>query len=88
MSGVTRDDRIKKACVRCVIRVASIVNSMRENRLKWFGRVMRKQETEAVRVVMEIVVQGKSGRERPKRDGWIRLSDMRAVGVFVGDAED
>jgi hypothetical protein len=38
--------------------VTSIVNRMRENRLRWFGYVMRREETKAVTVVMKMNVKG------------------------------
>jgi len=38
----------------------------RENKLRWFGYVMRCEETKAVRVVMKINVEKKGGRGRPK----------------------
>jgi hypothetical protein len=49
--------------VRGSIGVASIVDNMRENRLRYFGHVMRQEETKAVKVVMKINVEGKGGRE-------------------------
>jgi hypothetical protein len=36
---------INNEYVRGSIGVASIVNKMRENRLRWFGYVMRREET-------------------------------------------
>jgi len=41
---------------------------MRENRLGWFGHVLRRENLEAVGTVMEMNVKGRSGRS-----GWIRL---------------
>lgn len=37
-----------------------------ENRPRWFGRVMRKEETEAVRAVMIMNDEGKRGRGKPR----------------------
>jgi hypothetical protein len=58
--------------VRDNIDVVSIMNKMKENRLRWFGHVMRREEINAVRVAMKIKVKGKTRKEQ-KRDGWIRL---------------
>lgn len=44
----------------------SIVNKMRDTRLKWFGHVVRREETEAVRVVVKMIAEGKKGR--PKKE--------------------
>ncbi|KAL4082969.1 hypothetical protein QTP88_023973 [Uroleucon formosanum] len=86
ISGVTREDKIKNEYVSGSIGVASIVNKMRENRLKWLGHVMRREETGAVRVVMKMNIEGKRGRGRPKKR-WLKNieKDMRAVGVCIGD---
>jgi hypothetical protein len=62
-SGVTREDRMKMEYVSSSIGVASIVDK-RENRLRWFGHVVRREKINAVRVVMKMNVEG-------KRDGWI-----------------
>jgi len=42
------------------------VDKMREKILRWFGHVMRRKQTEAVRVIMKINVEGSRGKERPK----------------------
>lgn len=51
---MTREDRISNEFVRRSIGVASVVEKMRKNRLRWYGHEMRsrREETEAVRVVM------------------------------------
>lgn len=49
--------------------MVSIVDKMRENRLKWFGHAMRREETEVVRAVMKINVE----EEDKIRDGRIQL---------------
>jgi len=41
---------------------------MRENRFKWFGRVMRREDLEAVRTVMKLSVEGRREREE-RRSG-------------------
>jgi len=35
---------------------------MRENRLRWFGHIMKREETKAVRVVMKMNIKWKGGR--------------------------
>jgi hypothetical protein len=71
MSEVTREDRIRNEYVRGSIGVASIVDKIRENRLKLCGHIIR--ETRALKLVMKINVERKRGRDRQKRHGWIRL---------------
>jgi len=46
--------------------VTPLVNNMEEDILQWFDHVMRRDETEAVRMVMKIDVEGKRGKGRPK----------------------
>jgi len=40
---------------------------MREYRLRWFIYIKRKGNSEAVRITIEINVEEKTGRERPKK---------------------
>jgi hypothetical protein len=49
--------------MRGSIGVTSIVQNTRENKLRWFGYVMRREETNQVRVVMKTNVEGKRKRE-------------------------
>lgn len=56
-----------------------------ENGPRWFGHLMRRKETDAVRLVVKMNVE--RGRRKPKKNSWIRLSDMKAAGVRI-DVED
>jgi len=78
---VTREDRIRNDHVRNSVGVASVVDKMKENRLRWCGHKMRRDKTEVVRVVMKIYVEG---RRRPKKI-WLYTieSHMRAAGMCV-----
>jgi len=64
---LTRENRIKNKYVKGSIGVASLVDNMTENRLRWFGCVIRRENLEAVRTVMAMNVEGKRGRGRPKK---------------------
>jgi hypothetical protein len=79
-SGVTRKDRIRNVIyVRGSIGVVSIVDNMRENILRGFWNVMRREEINAVRVVMKINVEGE---KRSPKKRWLDMIGikMRAVG--------
>jgi len=70
MSGMTREDRIRNEYIRGsigVAKMASIVDEMRENRLRWLGHIIRREKTEAVSVTKNMSVDGKRGRGRPKK---------------------
>jgi hypothetical protein len=67
MSELTRLDRIKNEYMRGSVGLALIVDKMRENRLKWFGHMVKREGTKAVRVFMEMNVEEKSRKERSKR---------------------
>ena len=89
MSAVTREHKIRNEYIRGSIGVASIVDKLRENRLRWLGHVLRREETEAVKLVREKHVVGKRGRGIPKKKwGDCMASDMRKVGVSEEDAGD
>ena len=47
--------------------VADIKEKMRENRLRWFGHVVRRDEDHIVRKVMSMNLGVKRGRGRPKQ---------------------
>jgi hypothetical protein len=86
---MTKEDKIRNEYVRGSINVSTIVNKMRENKFRWFGHVMRQEETKAVRVVMKMNVEGKRRRGRPKKR-WLDIieNDMGAVGMYVSDVEN
>jgi len=53
--------------------VATIVNKMREDRLRWFGHDLRREEIEAVRLVKEMCVEAKGGRSQKR---WLHVIDV------------
>lgn len=79
-----RGGRVRNVYVRGSIGVASIVDKMKDNLLRWFGLVVRREKSEAIRTVMEMNVIGSRRRGRPKRR-WLDaiMSGMRTAGVFV-----
>lgn len=67
MCVVIKEDRIRNEHIRESVKTASTMEKMRENRLRWFGHVMRRNNSEAVTIVMVINVDEKSGKGRPKK---------------------
>ncbi|KAL6553120.1 hypothetical protein OROGR_006962 [Orobanche gracilis] len=83
MCGHTKKDRLRNEVIREKVRVASIEDTMMENRLRWFGHVRRRPVDAPVRRLeswgtINIV----KGRGRPKKT-WIKLieNDTRFLGI-------
>jgi len=83
MNGVIREDRIRNEYVRGSIRVASIIDKMRENRLRWL--VWSCYEERKFRsCIYGYGNEGEGKRERPKKK-WLDTigCNIRIVGVCV-----
>lgn len=58
------------------------------NWLRWFRQVMRKEKSKTIEMVMEINVDGKTGRGRPKKRFLDAIeSDMRTASIRVNDVK-
>lgn len=62
---------------------------MKKKRFRWFGYVIRRDESEALRMVMKINVVGNSGKESSKKK-WLDTieNDMMIVSVREDDVKD
>ena len=58
-------------------KVEQIATVMRRRRLEWFGHVKRRDETDNTRAVVEMKMEGKCPRGRPK----LRWKDMKAWSI-------
>ncbi|KAH0664891.1 hypothetical protein KY285_026097 [Solanum tuberosum] len=68
MCGHTRSDKIRNEVIREKVGVASVVDKLREARLRWFGHVRRRCAEAPVRRCEGLVVEGsRRGRGRPKK---------------------
>ncbi|KAG5576666.1 hypothetical protein H5410_056800, partial [Solanum commersonii] len=68
MCGHTRSDKIRNEVIREKVGVATVVDKLREARLKWFGHVKRRGADAPVRRCEGLVVEGTwKGRGRPKK---------------------
>ena len=66
MSGVTKKDRIKNERIRNTVKVTSVSKKVQEARLRWFGHVVREEEESGERRIMEMEVEGRRRRGRPR----------------------
>src|SRR5215469_14928886 len=92
MMGITRKDRCRNDRVREGLGVADVGDKMAENRMRWYGHIMRMREEDKVRVVRAMRVEGKARRGRPFLT-WYEVvrKDMKSMGLrkeWVADRED
>ena len=87
--GVTKKDKIRNEHIRSTVKVERLGMKMREGRLRWYGHVMRRDQEYVGRKMMEMELQGKRRRGRPKRRFLnVVKKDMGKVGVKETDVED
>ena len=67
MCGVTKLDKIRNVRIRRTTKVGEITKKIQERKFKWYGHVMRREEHYVRRRAMEMKVQGRRKRGRPKR---------------------
>ena len=79
--GVTRKNKIRNKHIRDAVKVEQLGMKMREDRLRWYAHVMRKDQEYVKRRVMEMELQGKRKKWRPKRKFLDVVKDMREAGA-------
>jgi hypothetical protein len=89
MCGVSLRERKTSDELRRMMGIESVMDVVKRGRLRWMGHVLRKDENDWVRAVMELNVEGSRARGRPKRT-WLNVveEDMRVRGLTRGDAYD
>jgi len=78
MCGVKLQDRIPSKGLRERLGLDDMISVLQQNRLQWYGHVLRKDDNDWVKKCMEYKVEGARPRGRPKktgRDCGKRLSD-------------
>ncbi|XP_047995668.1 uncharacterized protein LOC125233640 [Leguminivora glycinivorella] len=73
--GVTRLDRVRNEYVRGSFRVAPIPEKLTENRLRWFGHVMRRDDEYVVKRALDLP-EKKRGRGRPPSTWWTCMAKL------------
>ena len=67
MCNVEVKDRVPSKELRERLGLDDIILILQQNRLRWYGHVLRKEETAWVKTCMEYEVEGSRPRGRPKR---------------------
>ena len=67
--GVTRLDKIRNEYIRGTFKVAPITEKVQENRLRWYGHIMRRNDSYSVKTVLNITTQQRT-RGRPPASWW------------------
>ena len=79
---VTRRDQIRSVDIRKELGVNDIREKAREIRLRWYGHVMRMDNDNTVKAVMDMEVPGRRPRGRPKARWKDRIrNDMRELKI-------
>ena len=95
MCGVTKLDKIRNERIRGTTNVGEITKKVQERRLKWYGRVMKREEHCVGRRAMEMKVQVRRKRGRPTRRWLDKVEDdikqnglsVDSVGTFLPAGE-
>ena len=86
---VTIKDKIRNEYIRSTVKVERLGLKMREDRLRWYGHVMRREQEYVGRKMMEMELPGKRKRGRPKRRFlYVMKEDLGEVGAKETDVED
>ena len=64
--GKTRLDHVRNVDIWKEARMYPMAEFLRERRLRWFGHVQRRDKDDATRKILQMTVDGKRNRGRPK----------------------
>ena len=67
MCNVKVKDRVPTKELRERLGIDDIILILQQNRLQWYGHVLRKEDTDCMKKCMEYEVEGPRPRGRPKR---------------------
>ncbi|VDO95916.1 unnamed protein product [Heligmosomoides polygyrus] len=87
--GWTRQDRVRNEDVRTVMKTAPIHLKMREQRLRWYGHILRRQEDHPTKLALNFEAPGKRPRGAPrKRWREVIKRDLAEIGAAPDEALD
>ena len=88
MCGVTKLDKIRNEIMRDN-ESGEIAKKVQQRRLKWYGHVMRREEHYLGRRAMEMKVQRRRKRGRPKRIWFDKVKDdIKEKGLSAAEVYD
>jgi len=67
MCNVKVKDRVPSKELRERLEIDDVILILQQNRFRWYGHVLRKEDTDWVKKCMEYEVEGSGPRGRPKR---------------------
>lgn len=84
--GKTRRDRIRNDRIREDLKQESVEQKLEKRQLKWFGHVVRMDESRKPKQIMEARVEGIRTRGRPRKGYMDRIEDIgRKRGKGIGE---
>ena len=87
--GWTRKDRVRNERIRGLTGVGGLPRKIRQDRLRWFGHVKRRDGDYVGKRVMEMEMDGRRKRGRPKTRWMDRVKDdMKSLELEEDDALD
>ena len=82
MCGVTLRGRFSSEELRAQLGIKSILDILRQRRLRWFGHVKRRDDNSWLQKIHNLEIVGQSGRGRPRKTWEQVLSeDLRVKGI-------
>ena len=87
--AVKLQDRVPSKGLRERLGLDDIISVLQQNRLRWYGHVLRKEDNDWVKKCMKYEVEGVRSKSRPKKtSGEIVEKDCQACKLNREDAMD
>ncbi|VDP30657.1 unnamed protein product [Heligmosomoides polygyrus] len=85
--GWTRRDRVRNEDVRAVVKTAPILLKVREQRMRWYGHILRSPEDHPTKLALNFETPGKRPKGAPRK-GWKDVidKDLAEIGAAPDDA--
>jgi len=74
MCGIKLQDRVPSKGLRERLGLDDIISVLQQNRLRWYGHVLQKEDSDLVKKCMEYQVEGARPRGKPKKT-WTEIAE-------------